>query len=124
MFAKDIMSKDVLSVTPDTTVYRAARLVVDNKISGVPVLSEEGELMGIVTEKDLLVILDFLGVHQAKDALISECMSKDVIACSQDTPVQDISRLLVQKNIKRVPIVKEGKLLGIVSRRDILNGML
>lgn len=124
MLVEDIMTKDVLSVHPQTSVYDAAKILVDNGVSGLPVLDTQGKLVGIVSEKDLIVILDFLGTHQAKDARISECMTKDIVVCAPDMKTEDAARLLVQRNIKRMPVVADDKLVGVVSRRDILKGVL
>lgn len=122
--AKDIMSRDVVEVTDSTTVYDTVKAMVTNRISGVPVVDKYQNIIGVVTEKDLLVVLDFLGVHQAKGATVDECMSKDVISASEDTDIEEIARIFVQKNIKRVPILRDKKVLGIVSRHDILKDIL
>lgn len=120
MKAKDIMTKNIVTMTPSTSALEAIGLLVDNKISGAPVLDENGKIVGVVTEKDLLVSLDFIGVKNAKDFRVEEFMTKEVITFDEDASVKEISQELVRKNIKRVPIVKDGKVLGIVSRHDIL----
>lgn len=122
--AKDVMTKIVIEVNVDTTIYETVKQMVENRISGVPVLDKNDEIIGVVTEKDILVVLDFLGVHQAKDTSVSECMTKDIISASEDTAIEEIARIFVQKNIKRVPILRGSKVVGIVSRHDILKDIL
>lgn len=122
--AKEIMTKDIIAVNVNTTVYEAASKMVDNRISGVPVLNSEQEIVGVVTEKDLLVVLDFLGVHQAKDTTVDECMSKELVVVDEETIVEEIARIFIQKNIKRVPVLQERRVVGIVSRHDILKDIL
>ncbi len=119
MKARDIMTKKVISMRVDTTVSEATEILVNNKISGAPVL-ENNEIKGIVSEKDLLVALDFMGTGRGELVAVSEFMTKDIISFSEDMSVKEIMQELVRKNIKRVPIIKDNKVVGIVSRRDIL----
>ncbi len=120
MQAKDIMTKDVITMNPDTTVFGAIDLLVNNEISGAPVVGNGDKVVGIVTEKDLLVTLDFLGEKNSTSALVKEFMTKKVISFSEDTPIRTIMQELLRRNIKRSPIIKNEKVIGIVSRRDIL----
>ena len=124
MQAKDIMKKDVITMTPKINVLDAIKILVDNRISGAPVLDNEGRLFGMITEKDLLVSMDFLGIRNAKEVSIEEFMTRDVVSFAQDAYLEDIARELVRNNIKRVPIVAENKVIGIVSRRDVLSHIL
>jgi len=124
MLAKDIMTEKVISFLPETNVLEAIQVLIDNKISGAPVLDKSGNLRGIVTEKDLLVSLDFVGDKNAKEIQVNEFMTKDVATFSEDTTVAEISQKLVSGNIKRVPIMKGDKITGIVARRDILKNAL
>ncbi len=121
MLAKDIMTKNLITVTPETTIQEASKLLVAKEISGLIVVNEKGEIVGILSEKDLLVAYDWLQVTKAS---IRDYYNKDVVAVEEDTPVEEVSRLLVMKNIKRVPVVKDKKAVGIVSRRDILRYIL
>jgi CBS domain-containing protein len=110
--AKDIMTKKVITVKPSTTKDELAKLLARNKISGVPVMDEEGCcVIGVVTEADLL---------QKVGQTVGELMTKEVISVSEDTPMEEIAKILAEKGIKRVPVLKEGKLVGIVSRADIV----
>jgi len=109
--AKDIMTKEVITVKPSTTRDELAKILARNKISGVPVLDEEGSVIGVVTEADLL---------QKAGKTVGELMTKEVISVCEDTPIEEIAKILAEKGIKRVPVLKEGKLVGIVSRADIV----
>ncbi len=121
MKARDIMTKDIITLTPETTIAEAIDKIINNKISGAPVLDAQGEIAGVVTEKDLLVAYDFI---KKFGEAIKEFMSRDIIGISEETPVEEISQLLVQRNIKRVPVLEGKKVLGIVSRRDVLRYIL
>ncbi|MDW8027107.1 MAG: CBS domain-containing protein [Armatimonadota bacterium] len=113
--AKEIMTTKVVTVKPSTSVEDAARLLVRRKISGVPVVDEKDKtkLVGILTEADLIS-----APSGAKT--VSEVMKKRVVSVSPNTSVDEIAEILVKKKIKRVPVVDEGKLVGIVSRIDVL----
>ncbi|MFA0757571.1 MAG: hypothetical protein KEFWMYNX_000138 [Candidatus Fervidibacter sp.] len=113
--AKDIMTTRVVTVKPSTPIADAARLLVRRKISGVPVVDEKDKtkVVGILTEADLLA-----APSGAKT--VAEVMRKRVISVTPDTSVDDIAATLVKRKIKRVPVLDGGKLVGVVSRIDVL----
>jgi CBS domain-containing protein len=116
--AKDIMTTKVVTVKPSTSIEDAARLLVRRKISGVPVVDEKDKtkVVGILTEADLLA-----APSGAKT--VADVMKKRVVSVSPDTPVDEIAEILVKKKIKRVPVIDAGKLVGIVSRIDVLRAI-
>ena len=130
MRAKDIMSAPVITVRPDTRVKDVAALLIEREIGAVPVLSESGDLVGIVSEADLLrleeapdlrmQITDLPHFVAAAPRTADEVMSRDVIALSEGAGVSEIARVMVERAIKHVPIVSGGRLVGIVARRDLL----
>ena len=122
MKAKDIMTKEVKTLKATTKVFEAIDLLLNHRISGAPVVDDQNVLLGIISEKDLLVSFDFLGRKNAEEVQVGEFMTKDVVTYSEETPLDEISQVLVRKNIKRVPIVTNGKVVGVVSRRDVLRG--
>jgi CBS domain-containing protein len=113
--AKDIMTTRVVTVKPSTPIADAARLLVRRKISGVPVVDEKDKtkVVGILTEADLLAA-------PAGAKTVAEVMRKRVISVSPETPIDEIVAILVKRKIKRVPVLEGGKLVGIVSRIDVL----
>ena len=113
--AKDIMTTRVVTVKPSTPIADAARLLVRRKISGVPVVDEKDKtkVVGILTEADLLAA-------PAGAKTVAEVMRKRVISVSPETPIDEIAAILVKRKIKRVPVLEGGKLVGIVSRIDVL----
>jgi CBS domain-containing protein len=113
--AKDIMTTRVVTVKPSTPIPEAARLLVRRKISGVPVVDEKDKtkVVGILTEADLLAA-------PAGAKTVAEVMRKRVISVSPETPIDEIAAILVKHKIKRVPVLEGGKLVGIVSRIDVL----
>lgn len=117
MRAKSIMTKDVITFSKNATVGETMYTLVRNKISGAPIVDREYNIIGLITEKDLLVAYNFRG---KTDDPIKEFMTTDVTSAKEDTSVEEIIRLIIQRNIKRVPILKGKKVVGIVSRRDVI----
>lgn len=142
MQAKDIMTTNVVSISPAVGVRHAAAVMIQNEVSGLPVVDDEGRVCGMVTEGDLLLRREIrLAPRLARSVeLISEIdleryicsngwcvadvMSQDVIVARTDSEVSDIAESLQAHRIKRLPIVLDGRLVGIVSRRDILRIIL
>ena len=112
MKASEIMTREVLSVREDTPVREVARLLSERRISGLPVCDADQHMVGLVTESDLIA------KPQARTA--GEAMSRDVVSVMEDTPVDEVRFLLVNRNIRRVPVLRGPRLVGIVSRADLV----
>jgi CBS domain-containing protein len=108
---KEIMSTRVVTVTGDTPVPVIANLLRENRISGVPVVDAGGAVVGLVSEYDLLA---------RSGETASEVMTASVITVSEDTDVEDVRHLLVERRIRRVPVLSGQRLAGIVSRGDVV----
>lgn len=121
MLARDIMTRNVVTCSPDTTIEEAIKLLVSIEISGLIVLDQNNDIVGVITEKDLLIAYDFLKVLTAP---VKDFYNKNVVSVTEETPIEEIYRILVLKNIRRVPVVGNKKLVGVVSRRDILKAIL
>jgi CBS-domain-containing membrane protein len=143
MKASDVMVTDVITVTPESDVPNVAELMLVNHISGVPVVGIDGRLVGMISEGDLihrgeagtahqrpwwlrllmgreLLAGEFLKEHSRR---VGDLMTRDVVSAAPDTPVAEIATLLERHRIKRVPIVEDGKLVGIVSRANLIQAL-
>lgn len=143
MKATDVMVSNVITVDVNATVGDAAAILLNNHISGAPVVDEKGGLVGIVSEGDLIrrpeigtarrhswwlelistkwaSANEYIKSHSRK---IADVMTREVITAKPDTPLGDIAALLERKRIKRVPIVEGNKLVGLVSRANILQAL-
>jgi CBS domain-containing protein len=117
MIASDIMTRKVATIRPEASAQEAARLLDEKRISGAPVVDADSKIIGIITEADIISKVN-------RDGLcVADIMSHDVIAISEETPVSEIAALLTERKIKRVPVVYDGKLVGIVSRADIVHAV-
>ena len=143
MNAADVMVSKVITVGVDASVGEVATILLSNHISGVPVVDEKGELVGIVSEGDLmrrpetgttrrpswwLALLssdrssagEYIKSHSRK---VADVMTRDIISATPDTSLGDIAAMLERNRIKRVPILEAGKLVGIVTRANILQAL-
>jgi len=147
MLAKDIMTKDVITVRPDEKVEKVAQMLVENKISGIPVVDENHHVLGIVSEKDLIIRASELKVPfylTLFDSIIflenpirfnnnlkkytalhvKDAMTTKVISVEEDAPVSEVVDIMQKNEINRVPVVRHGKLIGIITRNDILKSLV
>ena len=117
MIARDIMTRTVYTISPEASVQEVAQLLSRKSISGVPVIDKEGKIMGIVTEADII------GKVQRAGLCVADIMSPEIIFVDEETRVGEIAMLLVERNIKRVPVMRDGQLVGIVCRADIVHAV-
>jgi len=143
--AKDIMTKDVITVRPDATIEDLARLLVKNDISGVPVVDDKGRLKGIVTENDLITknsrlhlptilrVFDAyipLGTGKMEDEIkkmaasrVDEICAKEVVTVDHEASAEYVATVMTERKIHLLPVLKEGKLVGIIGKKDLIRGM-
>ena len=126
MKAKDVMSDGVLSVGGDASVLEAARLLINCRVSAMPVVDSSGIMTGIVSEADLMGDAeDYVAPGNGRPTrTVADVMTRDVVTASEDTPLSEIAGLMKARNIKRIPILRNGAVVGIVSRVDILRGLI
>ncbi len=120
--AEDIMTKKVVSVRRHTPVRIALQLMLVNQISGMPVVKEDMTLVGIVTEKDLLQLLH--GQQGTKGKTVEEFMTQPAVHFEEDESIEEICKCLDDVTFRRVPVTKKGKVVGIVSRPDVIKCIL
>ncbi|MFN3480013.1 MAG: CBS domain-containing protein [Thermodesulfovibrionales bacterium] len=140
--AKDIMTEDVITVSPSMTIEELARVLMKNQISGAPVVDEDGSLIGIVTENDLITqnkrlhiptilrLFDAfipLGTSRLEKEIkkitattVGEVCTKKVITVEPETPLEEIATIMTEKKIHLIPVLEKGKIVGIIGKRDII----
>ena len=144
MKAKDVMTRDLISVTPDATVLQAARLMLQHHISGLPVVDASGKLVGILSEGDFLRRretatqrrrsrwLEFLmgpgkiasEYTHSHGSNVAEVMTGEVRTVGEDADLEQIVELMEKHRIKRVPVLRDGRVAGIVTRSNLLHAMV
>lgn len=121
LIAKDIMTEDVISVRKDTPIYEAIDILAENRIAGIPVVEDDMTLIGILSEKDVLSLLFFYGQDDDKgEKTVGDFMTQPAIHFGEDESLMDVCDCLTNSDFRRVPITSGGKLVGIVSRADII----
>lgn len=143
MNAVDVMVRDVVTVHPETDVAEAIKLLIEHDVSALPVVDAAGELVGVLSEADLIhrveigtekrrpwwleavagastLAEEFAKSHGRK---VGELMTTDIVSAAPDTPLREIATLLERHRIKRVPITEDGKLVGVVSRANLVQAL-
>ena len=113
-----IMTRDVVVVEQTADIYDAIRMMSDGNITGLPVVDGDGKLVGVVTERD---VMGRLLSTQSTQGRVQDCMTTDVVSLDTNDSLLDVISTLAEKGFRRVPIVSEGKLAGIISRSDIIS---
>ena len=143
--AKDIMTKEVITVKPETTIEELARLLMKRQISGAPVVDDKGKIVGIVTENDLIsknsrlhipTILRLfdayipLGTSKMESDIrkmaastVEDICTKEIITVDEEASVEYIATIMTEKRIHILPVVREGKLVGIIGKKDMIKGI-
>ncbi len=144
--AKDIMTKDVITVTPATTIEDLAHILIKHNISGVPVVNDEGNLIGIVTENDLIsknkrlhiptvmrlfdayIMLESPAtiekeIKRMAAVTVNDIFVKDVVTVTEEATVEEIATTMSEKKAYLIPVVAGGKITGIIGKMDLIKGI-
>ncbi len=145
--ARDMMTKNVVTVTPEMEITQAARLLLDNHFNGLPVVDDKGRLIGILCQDDLIVqqkklplpslftffdglipMTSYRSLEKEVDKIVaskvSQAMTPDPITIDPDTSLEDIATLMVNNNIHTLPVVEGGRLVGIIGKEDVLRTLM
>lgn len=145
--AKDIMTPDPLTVTPQAGITEAAQLLLDRRVNGLPVVDEAGRLVGILCQSDLIAeqkklpipsfftLLDGLipltslkhmerEVEKIVAANVASAMTPDPVTIGPETSIEEVAALMVDKNFHTLPVVEGGRLVGVVGKEDVLRTLL
>lgn len=123
--ARDFMTADIVSVSPAMDVMAAMRQFCAHRISGAPVIDERGNLVGILTERDCINAIVVAGYHgECSCGAVAKFMSSDVTSVDAQTSLFDVAHLFVTTVYRRFPVVDEGRVVGVISRGDIIRALL
>ncbi len=135
MMARDVMSDGVMSIMADATALEAAELLVNTGVSAMPVVDETGIVVGIVSEADLIGKPGFdlaqrmtgdtaAGPDQLRRQTVAEVMTRDVITVDENLSLSEVAQVMLERRVKRIPVMRDGAIVGVVSRVDLLKGMI
>ena len=119
----DVMATELVTFRPDTRIFEAIRTLLDNRISGAPVVDSENNLVGILSRKDCLRIAFVAGYHNDWDGWVREFMVTDVKTMEADTDLISAAQIFLDTHFRRYPVMRDGRLVGQVSRHDILDAL-
>ena len=145
--AKDIMTKELITVSPDTEIVQATKLLLENRINGIPVTDETGKVVGILCQSDLIAqqkklpipsfftFLDGLitltsmkqiekQVQKIAAITVAQAMTLNPVTVQPETNIETVAALMVDKNFHTIPVVDKGKLVGIVGKEDVLKTLI
>src|SRR5918997_3551725 len=143
MKAADVMAREIVTVGPETPLAEAVRLMLEHRVSGLPVVDGNGQLVGLLTEGDLLhraetgtdtVRLGWLRVLLARGRMaeqyvhahgrrVRDVMTRDVLTVGEASPLDDVIRIMESRHVRRVPVVEDDRLVGMVSRSDLVRAL-
>jgi len=120
---KDYMSANLVTLSPSTSILAAARQLVEHRISGAPVLDQQGNLVGLLSEKDCMRIALHSGYHSEAAGTVAEYMHKDVKTVDAERNIVDVAMMFIEDDYRRYPVMIDGRLVGQISRRDVLKAL-
>ena len=147
LYARDIMTTEVLTVSPETSIADLSKTLENRQIGGVPVVAKDGRLVGVITQSDLVErardlelppAINILDLHiylqipshliqrveKMLGTTVGDCMTKDPVTADPDTPVSQIAGLMAKQKVHTIPVVKEGKIVGVIGKMDLVRAMV
>jgi len=144
--ARDIMTKNVVTVTPETEITKAAKILLENHFNGLPVVDDKGRLVGIICQDDLIVqqkkfplpsLFTFFGLIPLTSyrslekemgkivaATVAQAMTPDPITIDPDSTLEDIATLMVNNNVHTLPVLEHDRLVGVIGKEDVLRTLM
>ncbi len=121
--ARDYMTRDVITISPDMDIHVAIKMLVDNKISGAPVMDGDSNLTGILSTRDCLKVAFSASYHQDSGGRVADYMTENVATVEVGTAIVEIAELFVKSRYRRFPVMESGRLVGLISRYDALKAI-
>lgn len=120
----DVMATQLVTFTPDTNIHQAIRILLDRRFSGAPVVDDDGNLVGMLSKKDCLKITFSTRYHDDRGGPVSDFMSAPVETLDADTDIVKAAQLFLENHFRRFPVLRGGRLVGQISRHDILEALI
>jgi CBS domain-containing protein len=120
---RDYMAKDLITVSPQMEILRAVHILLENDIAAAPVVDDAGNLIGILTERDCMKVVLNAGYHSEYGGQVSEFMSENVETIAANASIVDVAKLFFGQQFHRYPVLDNNRLVGQISRRDVLRAL-
>ena len=118
--AADIMTEELVTIHPDAPIMEAIEMLIDQQISGLPVVDDGGQLVGVITE---FAMLAMVYDHDVQNQTVRQHMTREVITVDADDNIGRIADMCIVHRVRRLPVMKSGKLIGLIARRDVLQAL-
>ncbi len=119
----DYMTRTLIQFAPDENIHTAAKTLLEKRISGAPVVDETGELVGVLSKKDCLQVVYNASYHKDWGGRVDEYMSREVRSIESGTDIITVADLFVESSFRRFPVMENGRMVGQISRQDILRAL-
>lgn len=121
---KDYMVVSLITFSPSMDVMQAIDVLVKNRVSGAPVVDDHGNLVGLLSEKDCMKVAIQAGYYEELGGLVEDYMTKNVVTVESESSVLDLAKMFLEKGPRRYPVVEDNRLVGQISRRDVLRAFM
>lgn len=118
--AEAIMTEELVTICPEASIREAIELLISKAISGLPVMNSKGQLVGVITE---FAMLAMVYDHEVRNQTVGQHMTREVISVNADDPISRIADLCIVHRVRRLPVMRDGKLVGLIARRDVLKAL-
>ena len=118
--AADIMTEDLVTVHPEASIKEAIELLLSKSISGLPVVDDQNRLVGVITE---FAMLAMVYDHEVQNQTVGRHMTRDVITVQESDPISRVADLCIVHRVRRLPVMRDGRLIGLIARRDVLKAL-
>ena len=123
IMVKDYMSASLVTFSPNMDVMNAIDILVKNRISGAPVIDDHGNLIGLLSEKDCMKVATQAGYYEELGGRVEDYMTKQVITVESESSILEVAKMFLEKGPRRYPVVEDNRLVGQISRRDVLRAL-
>jgi CBS domain-containing protein len=118
--AESIMTEELVTIRPEASIREAIEMLIGKAISGLPVIDNQGHLVGVITE---FAMLAMVYDHEVRNQSVGQHMTREVITVNVDDPISRIADLCIVHRVRRLPVMRDGKLVGLIARRDVLKAL-
>jgi len=123
ILVRDYMTRGLVTLTPQTEILRALHTLIEKDIAGAPVVDESGAVIGILTERDCMQVALNATYHSEYGGVVADFMAKPAVSISPDEGLVDVVKRFIDTSYHRYPVVENGRLVGLISRRDVMRAL-
>ena len=120
-YVRDIMKKDIISAYANDSVQRVSKMLVENRISNIPIINRRDELVGIVSEQDIIKAMES---ENFMKMVAKDIMTRNVLSVRENDCIEYVSKIFIERPYRRIPVIRQKKVIGVIRREDIISGFM